>query len=685
MYGTESNFLRPRARTLLLFTLLVAPTVVAEDRALLIGVERYQDHRIARLPGCDADATEMAELLRQGFGLKDDQIRVLCSADATHERIRDALGDWLMEGTQPGDRVVFYFSGHGSQTPDDDEDEQDGLDEILCPSDYDPISQFGMLRDDVLGEAFRRLDGRNITVILDACHSGTAYKTVEGRVYPDSLYLSDNVTPKFLFPPGLPQPSGAGESAMARGEPAPTAGSMIDDPARNEVVFTACADSQRAEVATFVQGHRVYRRSVFTRALLQGLAGGADGNRDGRITNAEAFGFVCRQLSLPGRGFTQTPLMHCSELYRQQPVFGRTLTLAGPARLFHAAGRQATINRGSYHDVEIGDRFVLTAQDVPASSPAEVQVTSVSQFLSSGTLSKDIHFRPPGVEVQPVPRLRRFEKLNVFFGRFASVTGDPVEVPPVLRAAAASIPEVAVVADPARCLRIVSGLVAPDGSLQVFIYGRYGRLRSQFSSPLLTAGVELERRLRAQVLLEQLAVLENPAPYFHINLSVKDGRERFLIYPEGDPRREKIELLVSADRDCHLTLLSIDSRGQVTLLLPNKWQPDTKIVAGRTYTVPPPGAEFAFPIMLPPGHDTVRAIATRNPLKLRHVNTKGLEQQGFAQFDTAYLSDLVEDIRTRGIGLEPAPPPGPISGEELTDIPTAAWSTATLMIETVLP
>ncbi|KAL0567169.1 Ca(2+)-dependent cysteine protease [Marasmius crinis-equi] len=43
---------------------------------------------------------------------------------------------WLVEGAQKDDSLFFHYSGHGSQTPDEDGDEIDGYDEVIFPTDY---------------------------------------------------------------------------------------------------------------------------------------------------------------------------------------------------------------------------------------------------------------------------------------------------------------------------------------------------------------------------------------------------------------------------------------------------------------------------------------------------------------------------------------------------------------------
>lgn len=42
----------------------------------------------------------------------------------------------LLAGVQPGDSLVFHFSGHGMQVPDRTGDEDDGMNEALAPCDF---------------------------------------------------------------------------------------------------------------------------------------------------------------------------------------------------------------------------------------------------------------------------------------------------------------------------------------------------------------------------------------------------------------------------------------------------------------------------------------------------------------------------------------------------------------------
>ncbi|KAF5790492.1 putative metacaspase type I, plant [Helianthus annuus] len=79
---------------------------------------------------------------------------------------------WLVQGCQSGDSLVFYYSGHGSQQRDPTGDEVDGYDETLCPMDF---KTKGMIIDDEINATIVKPipHGVKLHAIIDACHSGT--------------------------------------------------------------------------------------------------------------------------------------------------------------------------------------------------------------------------------------------------------------------------------------------------------------------------------------------------------------------------------------------------------------------------------------------------------------------------------------------------------------------------------
>lgn len=89
----------------------------------------------------------------------------------TKQNMRMALY-WLVQGCQPGDSLLFHYSGHGSRQRNFSGDEVDGYDETLCPLDFETQ---GMIVDDEINATIVRPlpHGVKLHAIIDACHSGT--------------------------------------------------------------------------------------------------------------------------------------------------------------------------------------------------------------------------------------------------------------------------------------------------------------------------------------------------------------------------------------------------------------------------------------------------------------------------------------------------------------------------------
>jgi metacaspase-1 len=143
-------------------------------RALLIGINKYQIPG-ADLRGCVNDVRSVAATLTEFYGFKKADVTILTDAGATKKAMQTGIKD-LVKGGRKGDVLVLHYSGHGSNLPDDDGDEADNRDEILCPTDLDWKDP---LRDDWLRKTFDGLrSGVNLTVIMDCCHSGTNTRAI---------------------------------------------------------------------------------------------------------------------------------------------------------------------------------------------------------------------------------------------------------------------------------------------------------------------------------------------------------------------------------------------------------------------------------------------------------------------------------------------------------------------------
>nr|GLL21020.1 metacaspase-1-like [Ipomoea trifida] len=144
-------------------------------RAVIVGIS-YRNSR-HELKGCLNDAKCMRFLLVNRFKFPPDSILMLTEEETdpyripTKHNIRMAM-HWLVVGCQPGDSLVFHYSGHGSQQRNYNGDEVDGYDETLCPLDFETQ---GMIVDDEINATLVRPipRGAKLHAIIDACHSGT--------------------------------------------------------------------------------------------------------------------------------------------------------------------------------------------------------------------------------------------------------------------------------------------------------------------------------------------------------------------------------------------------------------------------------------------------------------------------------------------------------------------------------
>jgi hypothetical protein len=76
-------------------------------------------------------------------------------------------------------------------------------------------------------------------------------------------------------------------------------------------------------------------------------------------------------------------------------------------------------------------------------------------------------------------------------------------------------------------------------------------------------------------------------------------------YQAGD----KAVFTVTASRDCFLTLTDVDSKGQGTVLLPNRFRQNNRIRAGEDVQIPGPGDRFEF-AMKDRGTETIIAVCS---------------------------------------------------------------------------
>ncbi|MCU0348341.1 MAG: caspase family protein [Saprospiraceae bacterium] len=174
----------------LLFCCANTPAKAADPpkKALLVAVGNYPfDTGWKKISSLNDIVLLRKTLEKQGFATTD--IHELTDEAATKLGILAAIRQYLIETAAPGGVAFFHFSGHGQQVADDPDhagrgDELDGYDEAIVPINSPLVFNPGvyegenLIRDEELGRLLDELRRKlgptgHLTVVLDACHSGT--------------------------------------------------------------------------------------------------------------------------------------------------------------------------------------------------------------------------------------------------------------------------------------------------------------------------------------------------------------------------------------------------------------------------------------------------------------------------------------------------------------------------------
>lgn len=497
----------------------------ARDRALIIGVNEYMnsdnDLHFAR-----SDAEKFRDFVIQYLNFPPEDVVTLFDTDATGDNVRKAIVEHLIKGTEPGDRVVFYYSGHGSRFEDRNGDEDDGYDEAIVLSDahVDPAS--GIFLDDEFEVAFEYLKDRQALLVFDSCYSGTIQRQIGGGGGPDFVARYTTVEgydemDRDRMPP----------EALARSN----AEAPLDKSVDSRMIWTAAAASQPAWEDRKSGG-------IFTTYFLEGLTKGlADANRNGQVTNSELLTYVNKYTE---RACAQNP--NCDKGFT--PTFtGRPEDLAGlliPGSLAPVSAQPSQNQQGNTQNQQ-----VAVAPATPQPQPPASQQPPAQQVAAPVRPPQ-----PPAQQTQPTEPVSAPSAPPATPTMPTQPVSAPVAAPPSFSQPGAGTPEptLAVLTDvfatentagvtldlvPGRDLRIgqtVEFRVTAEkpGLLLLFDLDPQGNLYQLFPSQLSAEGVERIQPGEVLSIPEARSVNDRPLA---ISVTEPAGRGQLLALLIEDP------------------------------------------------------------------------------------------------------------------------------------------------------
>lgn len=138
---------------------------IGNYRALIIGINDYQDDVIPDLKTAVNDATELSRVLKSSFGFRD--VILLTDAQATTSNITQSLRD-LVNQTKKDDSVLIYYAGHGE------------LEKITGSGYWVPHNAKGgdvstYMDNSIIQKYIKAIPARHVFLVSDSCFSGTLF------------------------------------------------------------------------------------------------------------------------------------------------------------------------------------------------------------------------------------------------------------------------------------------------------------------------------------------------------------------------------------------------------------------------------------------------------------------------------------------------------------------------------
>jgi hypothetical protein len=294
--------------------------------ALLVGIDQYPEavwqggrssgHGFP-LQGCGTDVRLQRQLLIHRFGFAPQDVVTLINGEATREAIVSAIDHHLVDQAQPGDTVVFHFSGLGGQVKLSDRPDR-ALPTLVAVDSHlprDGAPEIQDLFEGLIAARLRQLRTAQITTVIDA-------SSAEPR---SSLQGNLRVRSRPCVPTGdLPQDLGTVEMAPGSLDNPPWPGLVLRASRRDRVAL-------ESDWAGFSAG-------LFTYTLTQQLWGTVPG-QDRETILQQVNHILSRWVAQgsPAEVTGQLPPAYRNRVYgtsrdRRPPAIGNLLSLSGDGK-----------------------------------------------------------------------------------------------------------------------------------------------------------------------------------------------------------------------------------------------------------------------------------------------------------------------------------------------------------------
>lgn len=236
---------------------------------LAVGINDYPGELRLKYAAPDADAITKALSDKGARVFRNVEVKVIKDRDATRQGIERGLG-WLKEKMTPRDVGMLFFSGHGDRS---------GNNFYLIPVDINPADVPGScVSGEFLKQTLGSIPGRVIAV-LDACHSGAAIDAQRRPADADDLIRE-----------------------------------LASDDYGIVVMSSSLSKEFSLESSSVKQG-------FYTLALVEGLSGRADRNRDGLVHLGELDRYTNTRVTELSGG-KQHPIMNRPPSIHSFPLAG---------------------------------------------------------------------------------------------------------------------------------------------------------------------------------------------------------------------------------------------------------------------------------------------------------------------------------------------------------------------------